>query len=126
MSGYLRRMARKQAMDERKLLHHVVREHEEVLRDIEAVFARAFQQAEDVDDAVALECLEAVLEGRAPRDARALVLVGRIERVRGRHRYLPEQDWGDSLTVVMQSVRRHHLGIPGSVNYLHFVSAFFE
>lgn len=66
MSGYLRKMARKQMKANRGLMNRVVREHEDVLQNIEAILVTAYRQTEEVDDAICHQAIESHLTGQAP------------------------------------------------------------
>ena len=124
MSGYLRKMARKQMRTNKGLMNRTVRHHEDVLKDIESTLVRAYRQIEDVDDAICHASIESALMGQAPKHPLAALLAGNMAAARKLRSEVPDNAWQDALRVVAGSIRNHSSRQPGEIGYLAFVNVF--
>lgn len=124
MSGFMRKMARRQTHAAHGLLKRMARDHEDLLNSIEAALVRAFRFTDEVDDAVCHSAIEAVLSGQAPRHPLAAVLAGNLAKVRQTRPDVSDTVWQDALRVVAQSIHTHSSRQKGQTDYLLFVTAF--
>jgi len=124
MSGYLRKMVRNKMRSKHSVFKRTVREHEDLLEDIETLFVTAARTTGLVDDAACHDAIEALLTGRAPRSPIAALLVDKLCRRRKMRADASENAWQDALRVVAASIRNHSARLPGQVDYLLFIGFF--
>ena len=112
---------------EHKLMKRMMREHPDVLQNIEFVLTDGYRHDSSIDDCVVLEALRAAINGETPADPRAQGLVEGFTRIRGirdEKSAVADDVWRDGLLVVLQSVRRHSTPKPGARGYPNFVSQY--
>jgi len=105
-------------------MKRMMRDHEDVLQNIEFVLVTAYRRDPEVDDRLAAGALSAAIAGTPSADERAQELVGELKAMREFRAEVADDIWRDGLSVVLHSVRRHSDLRPGSTGYLDFVSRF--
>jgi hypothetical protein len=125
MSGYARKMARRQMKAGSGLRRRMMRDNTDLLQNIEFVFNSAYRQWEGVDDAVCHAAIESALTGVPAHNPISALLVENLGRVRRLRPELPDEDWRNALRVVAESIRTHSSRRAGEVDYLAFIDDFF-
>ncbi len=125
MSGYARKMARRQMKAGGSLQRRMMRDNFDVLQNVEAVFDAAYRQWDRVDDATCHAAIESTLMGAPARDPITALLVENLARARRVRPDVSDEDWRNALRVVAESIRAHSSRRAGEVEYLAFVDAFF-
>ena len=105
-------------------MKRMMRDHEDVLQNIEATLVSIHRKEPGIDDCAIADALRAALAGTAPTEERRRRLVGALGAVRKIRTDIPDSIWQDGLRVVLASVRRHSTLRPGATGYLDFVSPF--
>ena len=107
-----------------KLMRQMVREHQDVLQNIEFILVTGYRDDHSIDDCIIAETLKAAIHGYLPQDQRAVSLNKALGGVRELRSDVSDDIWRDCLRVVLQSVHRHSSLKPGCRWYLDFVSDF--
>jgi len=124
MSGWKRKMARKQMKSGRGSLRRMSREHQDILQNIEFAFISTWRRRGDVDDRACHAAIECLLSGTEAPGGTAAVLLEQLLAVREMRTDVPEHLWRDGLRVVADSIRTHSQRRPGEVGYLSFVGQY--
>ena len=107
-----------------KLLKRMVRDHQDVLQNIEFVFISRYREDGRIDDRIVADILKAAIHGDMPEDALAESLIKELEEIRLFRSDVSDDIWRDGLRTVLQSVQRHSYLRPGEREYLDFVCDF--
>ena len=107
-----------------KLLKRMVRDHQDVLQNIEFVFISRYRENRRIDDRIVADVLKAAIHGDKAEDALAESLNKELEEVRLFRSDVSDDIWRDGLRTVLQSVQRHSNLRLGEREYLDFVSDF--
>ena len=107
-----------------KLLKRMVRDHQDVLQNIEFILISMYRDDRSIDDRIVADVLKAAIHGNEPEDARAQSISGGLEEIRRLRADTADEIWRDGLRTVLQSVHRHSSLRPGATGYLDFVSDF--
>ena len=107
-----------------KLLKRMVRDHQDVLQNIEFVFISRYREDGRIDDRIVADILKAAIHGDMPEDALAESLIKELEEILLFRSEVSDDIWRDGLRVVLQSVHRHSDLRPGEREDLDFVSYF--
>ena len=102
----------------------MMREHSDLLQNIEFVLVTGHRQDPSIDDRMVLTALKCVLRADVPDDLRAITLVENLLEVEEMRNDVPEHVWHECLRVVMESVRNHSTLKPGATGYLDFVAPY--
>jgi hypothetical protein len=102
----------------------MMREHEDVLQNIEFTLVRAWRDRPEVDDKAALDALSAALRREEPGAEPCRLLFDQLRAARETRPDVADETWAKGLRVVAESVRRHSDLRPGSTGYLDFVAPF--
>lgn len=105
-------------------MKHMVRDHQDVLQNIEFIFVTRYRQEGDIDDAAVARTLQAAFNDDSPPDAVSISLAEALEEMREFRSDVSDDIWRDGLLTVLQSVQRHSRLRPGETEYLNFVSEF--
>jgi len=105
-------------------MKEMMREHQDVLQNIESTLVTAWRQASEIDDRAVLDALTAALRRAEPPEQTRRLLFDQLRAVRETRPDVSDEIWGKGLRVVADSVRRHSDLAPGSTDYLDFVSPF--
>lgn len=107
-----------------KLLKRMVRDHHDVLQNIEFVFTSKYREDRRIDDRIVANTLKAAIYDEVPEDGRAQLLNEGLEEIREFRSDVSDEIWRDGLRTVLQSVQRHSNLRPGEREYLDFVCDF--
>ncbi|KKM00152.1 hypothetical protein LCGC14_1807290 [marine sediment metagenome] len=124
MSGWKRKMARKQMKSGRGSMTRMSRDHQDVLQNIEFALVSTWRHRDDVDDKACHAAIESMLTRRQPRDEAASALSDQLLVVRAERDDVPERLWQDGLRVVADSIRTHSQRRPSEQAYLNFVGQY--
>ena len=105
-------------------MHRMVRNHQDILQNIEFVLVTSSRDDPTVDDAAADRALTCAMRGGAPDDPQVADILTGLQAIRQVRPETPDAIWQDGLLTVLQSVRRHSTRLPGERRYLQFVSRF--
>ncbi len=122
MSGWKRKMARKQMKSGQGLMKRMSREHQDVLQNIEFALVSTWRHRDDVDDRACHAAIESALMGGQPPDGAVSALSERLLAIRDARSDVAERLWQDGLRVVAGSIRTHSQCRPGELSYLSFVA----
>ena len=102
----------------------VVRNHADLLQNIEFALVNAASDAHEVDD----QCIERILRHaitqKASEDPSINSALDSLAAIRRQREEDPGDLWSDALRVVYASLKRHSNCEPGETSYLHFVSQY--
>jgi hypothetical protein len=107
-----------------KLLKRMVRDHQDVLQNIEFVFISRYREDPSIDDRIVANALKTAIHGDMAEDTLAESLNKDLEGERLLRSDVSDEIWRDGLRTVLQSVQRHSYLRPGEREYLDFVSGF--
>ena len=124
MSGWKRKMARKQMKSGHGLMKRMSRDHHDILQNIELALVSTCRHRDDVDDRACHAAIESVLMRRQPADEAVSALSERLLAIRDARSDVAERLWLDGLRVVAGSIRTHSQCRPGEVAYLSFVGQY--
>ena len=114
----------KEAPGSGKLLERMVRDHQDLLQNIEFIFISRYREDRRMDDRIVADALKAAIHGDTAEDALAESLNKGLEEMRRFRSDVSDDIWRDGLLTVLQSVQRHSYLRPGEREYLDFVSDF--
>jgi uncharacterized alpha-E superfamily protein len=106
----------------RKSMKHMVRDHLDVLQNIELVLVSGYRSERSIDDRIVADALIAAILDAEPEDSRAQSLNESLENTRVLRSDVSDDIWRDGLRTVLESVHTHSSLKPGSRGYLDFVS----
>jgi len=105
-------------------MKEMMREHQDVLQNIEFTLVTAWRSRPAIDDRAALDALTAALRREEPAEEARRLLFDQLRAARETRPDVSDETWGKGLRVVADSVRRRSDLRPGSTDYLDFVSPF--
>jgi hypothetical protein len=114
----------KEAPGSGKLLKRMIRDHHDVLQDIEFIFISRYREDPSIDDRIVADALKAAIGGDMAEDTLAESLNKDLEGERLLRPDVSDDIWRDGLRTILQSVQRHSNLRPGEREYLDFVSGF--
>ena len=114
----------KEAPGSGKLLKRMVRDHQDVLQNIEFIFTSRYREDRRIDDRIVADTLKAAIHDEVPEDGHAQLLNEGLEEMREFRSDVSDEIWRDGLRTVLQSVHRHSNLRPGEREYLNFVCDF--
>ena len=114
----------KEAPGSGKLLKRMVRDHHDLLQNIEFIFISQYRDDRRIDDRIVADTLKAAIRGDTAEDALAESLNKGLEEMRRFRSDVSDDIWRDGLLTVLQSVQRHSNLRPGEREYLDFVCDF--
>ena len=109
-----------------KLLKRMVRDHPDVLQNIEFALVTCHRQDRSLDDRVVDAALRASLANQPPEDPRVAIVFKSLASIRETRHSVPDDVWSDCLRVVQDSVHTHSARAPGEIAYLAFVSQYIQ
>ena len=104
-----------------KLLKRMVRDHQDVLQNIEFVFISRYREDRRIDDHIVADALKSAIRGDTAKDALAESLNEGLVEMRLFRSDVSDDVWRDGLLTVLQSVQRHSYLRPGEREYLDFI-----
>ena len=107
-----------------KLTRRMIRDHQDVLQNIEFALVSAYREDRRIDDSIIAETLRSAIRGQEPESVLAGQLRIRLEGIREMRADIEDDLWLDGLRVVLDSLRNHSDAKPGSIGYLSFVSRY--
>jgi hypothetical protein len=107
-----------------KLLKRMVRDHQDILQNIEFILVTKYRNDHRIDDRIVADALKAAIRGDIAEDAIAESLNEGLEEMRLFRSDVSDDVWRDGLRTVFQSVQRHSYLRPGEREYLDFVCNF--
>jgi len=113
-----------EALGSGKLLKRMVRDHHDVLQNIEFIFTSQYREDRRIDDRIVADTLKAAIHDEVPEDGHAQLLNEGLEEMREFRSDISDEIWRDGLRTVLQSVHRHSNLRPGEREYLNFVCDF--
>lgn len=114
----------KETPESRKLMKRMVRDHQDVLQNIEFILISAYRNDQRIDDRIVAEALKAAIHGDTAENALAESLNEGLEEMCLFRSDVSDDIWRDGLRTVLQSVHRHSYLRPGEREYLDFVGNF--
>ena len=102
----------------------MMRDHLDVLQNIEFVLVDGHRQDPSIDDRIALDALRCMLHADVPDDLRTIDLVEKLIEVQEMRPELPGHIWNECLRVIMESVREHSTLKLNATGYLNFAAQF--
>jgi hypothetical protein len=102
----------------------MMREHADLLQNIEFVLVANYREQDDVDDYVVEKALQAAIRRIAPQEPAVQSILQQLDDIRELRRDASDELWADALRVVVSSVRSHSSCRAGVTHYLNFVSQF--
>ena len=106
---------------------HMVREHGDVLQNIESGLVSTARQMRGIDDRMIEQALRVCIDqAELPDDCDIQVsaLCSRLESVRSFRGDISDQIWVEGLRTIHDSVKLHSSLVPGDRSYLDFVSPY--
>ncbi len=107
-----------------KLLKRMVRDHQDVLQNIEFVFTSRYREDRRIDDRIVADTLKAAIHDEVPEDGLDQLLNEGLEKIREFRSDVSDEIWRDGLQTILQSVHRHSNLRPGEREYLDFICDF--
>lgn len=124
----IRLMSLHGGMDEapgsRKLMKRMVRNHQDILQNIEFIITSEYHENHRVDDRIVADALKAAIHGETAENDLAESINQALEEMHGFRSDVSDDVWRDGLRTVLQSVHRHSYLRPGEREYLDFVDGF--
>jgi hypothetical protein len=114
----------KETLGPRKLMRRMVRNHQDILQNIEFILISRYREDRRIDDRIVANALKAAIHGETADDVLAESLNEALEEMRMFRSDVSDDIWRDGLRTVLQSVYRHSKLRPGEREYLDFVSDF--
>jgi uncharacterized alpha-E superfamily protein len=114
----------KETPESRKLMKRMVRDHQDILQNIEFVLVSRYREDHRIDDRIVADALKAAIRDDTAEDALAESMNKALENMRLLHSDISGDVWRDGLRTVLQSVHRHSYLRPGEREYLDFVCDF--
>ncbi|MBN2594599.1 MAG: hypothetical protein JXA81_13915 [Sedimentisphaerales bacterium] len=114
----------KETLGPRKLMRRMVRDHQDILQNIEFILVTGYRDDPRIDDRIVADVLKAAIRGDTAEDDLTESLNEALGEVRLFRSDVSDDIWRDGLRTVLQSVYRHSKLRPGEREYLDFVSDF--
>ena len=99
----------------------MIRDHVDLLQNIEATLVAAARQSEDINDYVVELVLRAAITRTESDRPTVVEAVARLDNIRDIRPELTEELWTNGLQTIYSSLRRHSDCRPGDTAYLDFV-----
>jgi len=115
--------------DNRATLKHIVRDHIDILQDIDTVLLAYAEESQEVDDRTIDEALGILRrKNESIRDAehhvKSICLL--LGHIRTRHEDVSDTIWLGALRTVQDELRRHSSLNPGEKSYIEYASNYDE
>jgi len=107
-----------------KLLKRMVRDHQDLLENIESILVSRYRDDGSIDDRIISDALKAAIHGDMAEEALAESLNKDLGEARQLSSDVSDDIWRDGLRTVLQSVHRHSNLRLGEREYLDFVCDF--
>ena len=107
-----------------KMADRMIRDHQDVLQNIEFALVSGYRNNNNMDDCVVGEALRAAIGLEEPEGELASLLKQDLDSVHLMRSDVTDDIWRDGLRTVLQSVHNHSGVRPGSMGYLNFISHF--
>jgi hypothetical protein len=114
----------KETLGPRKLMRRMVRNHQDILQNIEFILISRYREDRRIDDRIVANALKAAIHGETADDVLAESIDEALEEMRVFRSDVSDDVWRDGLRTVLQSVYRHSKLRPDEREYLDFVSGF--
>ena len=114
----------KETQESRKLMKRMVRDHQDVLQNIESIIISEYRENRRIDDRVVADALKAAIHSETAENDLAESINQAVEEMRMLRSNVSDDVWRDGLRTVLQSVHRHSYLRPGEREYLCFVGDF--
>jgi uncharacterized alpha-E superfamily protein len=114
----------KETPESRKLIKRMVRDHQDVLQNIESTIISEYRENRRIDDRIVADALKAAIHSETAENDLAESIEQALEEIRMFRSDVSDDVWRDGLRTVLQSVHRHSYLRPGEREYLGFVSDF--
>ena len=114
----------KAALRSDRLEEEIIRDHQDVLQNIEFVLVAGYRQDSQVDDQIIAKVLKGAIEGEMPTDELVQSLHEGLDEIRQVRSDVSDELWRECIGVVLRSVHRHSSLKAGARGYLDFVSDF--
>ena len=114
----------KETPESRKLMKRMVRDHQDVLQNIESIIISEYRENRRIDDRVVADALKAAIHSETAENNLAESINQALEEMRMLRSDVSDDVWRDGLRTVLQSVHRHSYLRPGEREYLCFVGDF--
>ena len=114
----------KETPESRKLMKRMVRDHQDVLQNIESIIISEYRENRRIDDRVVADALKAAIHSETAENDLAESINQAVEEMRMFRSDVSDDVWRDGLRTVLQSVHRHSYLRPGEREYLCFVGDF--
>ena len=114
----------KETPESRKLMKRMVRDHQDVLQNIESIIISEYRENRRIDDRVVADALKAAIHSETAENDLAESINQAVEEMRMLRSNVSDDVWRDGLRTVLQSVHRHSYLRPGEREYLCFVGDF--
>jgi hypothetical protein len=106
------------------LERRMVREHLDVLQNIESTLVGAARDAEEVDDRVVEQVLQLAIRGASSENPIVQWVLDLLASMRETRGDVSDDVWRDGLRVVYTSLKRHSYCRSGEYEYLAFASQY--
>jgi uncharacterized alpha-E superfamily protein len=110
--------------ESRKLMKWMVRDHQDVLQNIEFIIISEYRENRRIDDRIVADALKAAIHSETAENDLAESINQALEETRMIRSDVSDDIWRNGLQTVLQSVHRHSYLRPGEREYLDFVSNF--
>ena len=107
-----------------KMADKMVRDHQDVLQNIEFAIISGYRNNNEIDDPVVADTLKAVIHSEEPTGELSTALERHLDGIRQMRSDIGADLWRDDLRTILQSIHRHSDLRPGSRNYINFASQF--
>ena len=114
----------KETPESRKLMKRMVRDHQDVLQNIESIIISEYRENRRIDDRVVADALKAAIHSETAENDLAESTNQALKEMRMLRSNVSDDVWRDGLRTVLQSVHRHSYLRPGEREYLCFVGDF--
>ena len=102
----------------------MIRDHVDLLQNIEATLVEAAHQSDDFDDYIVELVLRAAIARGEPDNPTVIEAKSRLEIIRDMRRDVTDELWINGLQTIYSSLRRHSDCRPGDTTYLDFVAGY--
>ena len=114
----------KETQESRKLMKRMVRDHQDVLQNIESIIISEYRENRRIDDCIVADAMKAAIHSETAENNLAESINQALEEMRMLRSDVSDDVWRDGLRTVLQSVHRHSYLRPGEREYLGFVGDF--
>jgi uncharacterized alpha-E superfamily protein len=114
----------KETPESRKLMKWMVKDHQDILQNIEFIIISEYRENRCIDDRIVADALKAAIHSETAENDLAESINQALEETRMIRSDVSDDIWRNGLQTVLQSVHRHSYLRPGEREYLDFVSNF--